>query len=101
MPKLYEYLGIVIYFYSNDHEPVHVHGRHGNRESRAEIVMANNRVVEIEIRAVAGKRPLAGQKLKDFEALVTAKADHIVERWIDFFVRNVRIRPEIITRRIK
>ena len=26
MPKLYEYLGIVVYFYSNEHEPIHVHG---------------------------------------------------------------------------
>ena len=28
MPKIYEYLGILIYFYSNEHEPVHVHGRY-------------------------------------------------------------------------
>ena len=26
MPKLFEYLGIVILFYSNEHEPIHVHG---------------------------------------------------------------------------
>ena len=26
MPKLYEYFGLVIFFYSNEHEPIHVHG---------------------------------------------------------------------------
>jgi len=42
-----------------------------------------------------------GQKLNDFETLVRAKAEEIVERWINFFVRNVRSKPDIITRRIK
>ena len=101
MPKLYEYLGILIYFYSNEHEPIHVHGRHAGRESRAEIILENGRVVEVEFGEVPGKRPLEGQKLKDFEALVETKAGEIVERWINFFVNNVRTKPEIITRRIK
>jgi len=26
MPKLYEYFGLVVLFYSNEHHPVHVHG---------------------------------------------------------------------------
>ena len=26
MPKLYEYFGLIIMFYANEHEPVHVHG---------------------------------------------------------------------------
>lgn len=101
MPKLYEYLGILIYFYSNEHEPIHVHGKHARQESRAEVILANGRVVGVEISRVPGKRPLEGQKLKDFETLVRARADEIVERWINFFVNNVRSKPEIITRRIK
>jgi hypothetical protein len=101
MPKLYEYLGILVYFYSNEHEPIHVHGKHTARESRAEIILENGRVVSIEFGSVPGKRPLEGQKLKDFETLVKAKAEEIVERWINFFVHNVRSKPEIITRRIK
>jgi Domain of unknown function (DUF4160) len=101
MPKLYEYLGMLIYFYSNEHEPIHVHGKHAGRESRAEIILANGRVVGVEIGNVPGKRPLEGQKLKDFETLVRARADAIVERWIDFFVNNIRSKPEVITRRIK
>lgn len=101
MPKLYEYLGILIYFYSNEHEPIHVHGKHGGRESRAEIILANGRVVRVEIGDVAGKRPLEGQKLRVFETLVKARADEIVERWIDFFVNNTRSQPVILTRRIK
>ena len=37
MPKLYEYLGIIILFYANEHEPVHVHGRKGGKESKASV----------------------------------------------------------------
>lgn len=38
MPKLYEYFGLIVLFYANEHEPVHVHGKSQGRESRAEIV---------------------------------------------------------------
>ena len=101
MPKLYDYLGILIYFYSNEHEPIHVHGKHAGRESRAEIILENGRVVSVVVGNISGKLPLEGPKLRDFETFVNARAEEIVERWINFFVNNVRSKPEIITRRIK
>src|SRR6266851_2499574 len=101
MPKLYEYLGILVYFYSNEHEPIHVHGRHAGCERRAEIILENGRVVRIEFKDVPGRRPLDGPKRRDFEDLVEAKAEEIVQRWVEFFVQNMRIKPQIITRRLK
>src|SRR5438045_6970192 len=70
MPKLYEYLGIVVLFYSNEHEPVHVHGRRQGRESRAELTLENGRVVQINYTSVRGRRPLNPSELKDFQTLV-------------------------------
>ena len=32
MPKIFEYFGFIFYFYSNEHEPIHVHVMHGARE---------------------------------------------------------------------
>ncbi len=29
MPKIFEYFGFIFYFYSNEHEPIHVHVQHG------------------------------------------------------------------------
>ncbi|MCO5052576.1 MAG: DUF4160 domain-containing protein [Verrucomicrobiae bacterium] len=101
MPKLYEYLGILIYFYSNEHEPIHVHGKHGKQESRAEIILENGRVIRVVVGHIPGKRPLDGSRLRDFETFVNARAEEIVEHWINFFVNNIRSKPEIITRRIK
>ena len=101
MPKLYEYFGILVYFYTNEHEPIHVHGKHAGRESKAEIIRESGRVVDIIFSEVAGKRPLEGAKLRDFQELVRAKSEEIVERWINFFVHNIRSKPEIITRRVR
>ena len=33
MPKIFEYFGFIFYFYSNEHEPIHVHVIHGGKES--------------------------------------------------------------------
>ena len=35
MPKIFEYLGIIIMFSSNEHEPIHVHGKFQSLESKA------------------------------------------------------------------
>jgi uncharacterized protein DUF4160 len=101
MPKLYEYFGLVVYFYANEHEPIHVHGEFDGRESKAEFVLKEGKVVRIVFANVAGRPPLDGAKLKDFKRLVKAKADDIVRRWIDFFVLGKHNKPEIITRKLK
>ncbi len=100
MPKLYEYFGIVVLFYSNEHEPVHVHGRRQGRESRAQFVIENGRVVRIEYQSVRGRRPLAPADLKHFQTLVEHYADEIVQKWIDYFVLHRPIQPQKITQRI-
>jgi len=44
MPKLYEYFGLVILFYSNEHEPIHVHGKYQGSESKAEIIIVDGKI---------------------------------------------------------
>lgn len=101
MPKLYEYFGLIVMFYSNEHESVHVHGKFQGRESRAEIILVNGVVHEIVYTTVAGRAPLANSELRYFQELVTAKADEIVAKWIDFFVLHKSVSPERITKRLK
>ncbi len=91
MPKLYEYLGITIFFYSNEHEPVHVHGRHGNCENKIEIILKEGRVSQFKIQKVSGKKPLSPTQLKQFKKLVHILADEIVQNWINYFVYNKKI----------
>lgn len=101
MPKLYEYLGITVFFFAGEHLPVHVHGRYGSEETKAEIVTANGKIVQIRLCRVANRRPLTGKVRKHFFELVNAKAEDILKKWNDVFVMNKVVRPEIITRRIK
>ncbi len=101
MPKLYEYFGLIVMFYANEHEPIHVHGKCQGRESRAEIVMINGVVYEINYRTVTGRAPLEPNELRFFQELVTVKAEEIVQKWIDFFVLHKSIKSERITRRLK
>lgn len=101
MPKLYEYFGLRVYFYANEHEPVHVHGFYQGRESKAEFVIKNGIIVGIRILPVAGMKPLAGKALADFRLLISQKAEDIVNKWIEFFVHHRQIKTETITRRLK
>ena len=100
MPKLYEYLGITIFFYANEHEPIHVHARKGEYESKAEIIMMNGKVEEIVIRNVGGRTPLKGKELKNLKVFLQYYADTIVSKWIDYFVYHKDLDFERITQKL-
>jgi len=100
MPKLYEYFGLIILFYTNEHEPVHVHGKFQDRESKAEIIFENGKFQKVIISTVLGKEPLDPQNLKKFKRLIEVYRDDIVRKWIDFFVYNVPVTSEKITKKL-
>ena len=101
MPKLYEYLGISIFFYSNEHEPVHVHGRYQGRESKFEILIQNGEIKGIHSKTVRGRKTLDRVQQQLLQEFVEAYAEQIVQRWIDYFVYNREIATEIINQRVK
>ncbi|MGB0880200.1 MAG: DUF4160 domain-containing protein [Polaribacter sp.] len=100
MPKLYEYFGLIILFYSNDHEPIHVHGKFQGKESKAEIIFEAGKLKKIRISNVKGKQPLDSKNEKRLKVLVEKYRDDIVRKWIDFFVYNRKVEPEKITIKI-
>lgn len=101
MPKLYEYFGLVVFFYANEHEPIHVHGEFQGGHARAEIILKDGKVLRIVFANVKGKPPLSGSKMKEFQVVVRTKADDVVRRWVDFFVFKKHNKPEIITRKLQ
>jgi hypothetical protein len=100
MPKLYVYFGLMVFFYSNEHEPVHVHGFCQGRECKAELAVRNGKVARITFARVSRMPPLRPRELTNFKKLVRAKADEIVQKWIDYFVLRRNITPVTITRRL-
>lgn len=101
MPKLYEYFGLTVLFYSNEHEPVHVHGKFQGAESKAEILINEGKIVEIRITSVRGRRPLPPNQREDFRFLVEQRSEEIVDKWIAYFVLHKPITSERISRRIR
>jgi hypothetical protein len=100
MPKLYEYFGLIILFYSHEHEPIHVHCKYQGKESKAELIYENGKFVEVRILTVLGKEPLDLNNIKKFKKLVEVYRDDIVRKWIDFFVYNKAIESERITKKL-
>jgi len=100
MPKLYDYFGLVFLFYSQEHDPIHIHGKFQGKESKAEIIFENGKFKEVVIRDVAGKEPLDVQNMKKFKKVVELYRDDIIRKWIDFFVYNIEFAPEKITKKL-
>ncbi len=101
MPKIFEYLGIMIFFYSNEHEPIHVHATKGGFESKAEFYIVDGEISEIKITNISGAHPLKGKDQKDFEFFLKKYAYKIVEKWITYFVYHKDVTFEKITKRLK
>lgn len=91
MPKLYEYLGIVVFFYANEHEPVHVHGRYEEYESKIEFIIKNGIIEDLKLKKVPGKKALPAAKAKQFKKLATLLGDEIVQSWVNYFILNKKI----------
>ena len=98
---MYEYFGIIVLFYSNEHDPIHVHGKCQARESKAELIIENGRVIEIIYSSVKGRKPLSKSEMTNFQTLTEHYADEIVQKWIDYFVFHRPIAPQKIMQRIK
>ncbi|PIQ48901.1 MAG: hypothetical protein COW03_07845 [Cytophagales bacterium CG12_big_fil_rev_8_21_14_0_65_40_12] len=101
MPKIFEYLGIILFFYSNEHEPIHVHAKKGEFESKAEFYIIDGEISEIRITNVKGMQPLKGKNLKDFEAFLEEYGNQIIQKWINYFVYHKEVEFEKITQRVK
>lgn len=100
MPKIFEYLGILVFFYSNEHEPIHVHAEKREYESKAEFFILKGIISEIRITSVKGHKPLKGKDLKDFKIFLENYGDKIVEKWVNYFVYHKDIEFEKISKRL-
>ena len=78
MPTLFTVFGFRFLFYSNDHEPIHVHVIKGNTEARFQVQP------EVKLLDNKGLKPA---ELKLAESLVEENMEMIVERWKVFFAK--------------
>ncbi|MBD9179243.1 MAG: DUF4160 domain-containing protein [Odoribacter splanchnicus] len=77
MPTLFIYLGLRFFFYSNDHEPIHVHVSSGDGEAR----------FQLEPITLIENKGLKAKELKIAELAIEENKEVIIERWNEFFGR--------------
>lgn len=101
MPKIYEYLGLIFFFYANEHLPIHVHVSFAEYESKFELEIENGILKDIYIKKVKGRESLL--KTQEDKAIIFIKNYHeqIVDKWIQFFIQNKKVRCEMINKKIK
>ena len=78
MPTVFTQDGFRFFFYSNDHDPTHVHVRKGNGEA----VFIVGDIIEL--------RESAGMKTKELskaEGLAEEHKQLIIEKWNEYFNR--------------
>lgn len=64
MPKIFQYLQYVIFFYTNEHLPIHVHVQIQNREIKVEFLISGDDLTLV-FKKVKGKLPLTEVEAKE------------------------------------
>ena len=100
MPKIFEYLGIVFMFYSDEHLPIHVHVQYQEFENKMEFIFENGKLVDIKIKKVRGRMPLPIKKLNEAISFSKRYYPKIASKWNDFFVLRKPVKTEKITKKI-
>ena len=100
MPKIYEYFGFIFYFYSNEHEPIHVHVIHGDKESIFDLIIQNGELSKINVRRKKGAEMLSEKDRNIAETFIFRYHKEIIDKWITFFILKQNIKCNVITKKI-
>lgn len=98
MPKIFEYLGIIIRFYSNEHEPIHIHAIYGKSIMKVSFYIKNGEISKVTYQDVTNDFPPSQKKkLKSF--IIVYKLE-IVKLWDRYFIWKEKVPFEKITKEI-
>jgi Domain of unknown function (DUF4160) len=100
MPKIYEYLGLIFFFYANEHLPIHVHVAKAEEECKVELFFENGKLASWEIKKVKGRKMLGEAEQKEAVKFIKKYYGGIVDKWTDFFVKNKKVKCEVITKKV-
>lgn len=75
MPTLFIFLGFRFFFWSNEHDPVHVHISKGESEAKYNV---------LEIKMVEN-HGFKKNELRMIEAIIDENQHIIIERWNEYF----------------
>jgi hypothetical protein len=98
MPKIYEYLGIVISFFSDEHEPIHVHAEYNGNVVKVSFFIKDGKIYRTTYSEITGKFPPA--KMKVLKKFISLYKDNIIQEWTNFFILKKKVNFERITTKL-
>ena len=99
MPTIYEYLGIVLQFYSIEHEPIHIHAIYDGNVVKVCLFVRDGKVYRVSYTNYKGSfTPAKMRQLKDF---VKDYKQALVYAWQQYFENGVTLKPIKITKQIR
>ncbi len=101
MPKLFEYLGLILRFFSDEHEPIHIHAFYEETQLKVEFVIEDGIITSINYKKVKGYEAIPKEKMKDLEILVDTFKYDIIQLWFKYFVLHEKITAKKITVKLK
>jgi hypothetical protein len=101
MPKIFEYIGFIFYFYSNDHDPIHCHVKKGDKEVRVTLYFEQYTLTDVYIVKAHRHTPsLTREEREKIKKFVEVYYPHILDKW-ETFRAGKKIRPVKISREVK
>jgi len=100
MPKIYEYLGFSFFFYSNEHEPIHIHVSNANGQSVFELILDNRELVDIRVRNKKGVKPLPAKDEKIAKEFIAKYYKNIIDKWVRKFIYKEEVKTTRIHKKI-
>lgn len=97
MPKIYEYLGIIFFFYSNEHKPIHIHVKYGKEKMYIKIYTDENRNITKVVYDYE-KTDFRG-KIRDIKKFISIFGSDIINKW-EIFFSNKKVTPTIINKKL-
>ena len=98
MPNIFEYLGIVILFYSDEHEPIHVHAVYGEGTMKVSFFIREGEIYRVTYVEIKGKFPPA--KLKELKKFISVYKKDIVAAWDKYFIWKIKVEFVRITKNL-
>lgn len=102
MPTIYQYFGIMFFFYPGDHYPVHVHARYGKEETVYELIFKNGKIIDVVQRrtTMSKKNPLSASPAKQAKEFIFARKEQIYKKWKESIIEKKKVKCEIITKKV-
>jgi hypothetical protein len=102
MPVIYNYLGIKIGFFSDEHEPIHVHAVYNGAKIRVIFYVENGIVYRVSYIAERGN--FNKSKLVDLKTFISKYKNALYFAWVQFFESKngaeKKIKTIVITKKI-